>query len=205
MRSGCVYSITNTTNGDRYVGSSVSVNRRRQAHFRLLRSGDHENERLQRAWRKYGENAFSFSILEEVSATDLIAREQAHIDHPSSVYNLNKEAGFPPSLRGCVRSHSEATRKKISASKTGKKNPHGEPRVQLKCIVCPNLFKTRAVNARSGRAKFCSRRCMGLYSADKWFAKVGRLRKGTKLSKIHKKKISAGLRRNYQRGNECAF
>jgi group I intron endonuclease len=69
-----------------YVGKTFYRRRRKQEHFKLLREGRHGNGHLQRAWWKYGEAAFSFSILQECSRTELLAAEQAHLDRLRAQY-----------------------------------------------------------------------------------------------------------------------
>lgn len=96
MNSG-IYKITNTVNGKYYIGSAVSINRRWNVHRSQLRSGKHHSIVLQRAWDKYGESAFKFSVVEYVDRDRLLETEQKYIDalNPcdSSVgYNISKMA-----------------------------------------------------------------------------------------------------------------
>jgi group I intron endonuclease len=92
-----IYSIVNRNNGRRYVGSALNVRDRVYGHIWHLRKGSHRNKKLQNAWRKHGEGAFSIEVLEAVSdPKQLLAREQHWIDaHSSSKdgYNLNPVAG----------------------------------------------------------------------------------------------------------------
>lgn len=91
-----IYKITNTANGKTYVGSSVRMPHRLATHRSHLRSGTHANQKMQRAWNKYGEAAFEFSVIEEVSdPNSLIAREQFWIDTLNPFYNIAKVAGSP--------------------------------------------------------------------------------------------------------------
>src|SRR6478752_234648 len=46
-----------------YVGQAVNLTRRRHEHFNKLRHGSHKSPPLQRAFLKYGEEAFSFHVL----------------------------------------------------------------------------------------------------------------------------------------------
>jgi group I intron endonuclease len=63
MNAG-IYGIRNTVNGKWYVGSSINIQRRWQKHTQRLRTGKHENTKLQRAWNKYGENAWEWVIFQ---------------------------------------------------------------------------------------------------------------------------------------------
>lgn len=89
-----IYVIKNTTNGKCYVGSAISLRRRKFDHFTALQKGYHKNPRLQNAFNKYGVDAFEFSIIELVSdKTLLIEREQHYIDTLHPEYNISPTAG----------------------------------------------------------------------------------------------------------------
>ncbi|MGE3840053.1 MAG: GIY-YIG nuclease family protein [Vicinamibacterales bacterium] len=76
-----IYVITNVVNLKVYVGSSLNIARRAVEHRCLLNAKTHTNAHLQRAWNKYGADAFQFRVLELVpDDAQLLAREQAHID-----------------------------------------------------------------------------------------------------------------------------
>ena len=121
MRSG-IYRITNRVSGGIYVGSAKATNRRITTHKVALNAGKHKNQKLQRAWDKYGADAFVFEVIEHVDDLNaLVKREQHWIDHYKAaetvMYNIALVAG---NTLGCAMS--EATRRKISASNTGKKH-----------------------------------------------------------------------------------
>lgn len=84
-----VYLITNTTNGKLYVGSSVHVQNRWGQHRHDLRRGRHDNGYLQRAWNKYGEAAFEFSLVTQSAPEALLDWEQAWLD-VTQCYERNK-------------------------------------------------------------------------------------------------------------------
>lgn len=99
-----------------YVGQSIYLKKRKAGHWALLRRGKHNNRLLQRAWIKYGEEAFSFSIIAEVPESGLTAAEQAALDNMRQLYgddrvlNLNKD--IVDSRRGST--HSEEARRLLS-------------------------------------------------------------------------------------------
>lgn len=145
-----IYAIV-TPSGRKYIGSAVSFRARWKLHLINLRAGKHHCMPLQRAFRKYGESGLRFEVLERVATTDLLTREQAHIDlHDfSCLYNVNPTAGsrlgakssalhrarISRALKGRVMSAdwiqklkdaerpplSEASRAKLSAALTGRK------------------------------------------------------------------------------------
>ena len=61
-----IYQIRNTKTGKVYVGMSYRVEKRWAEHLRDLRAGTHCNKKLQSAWKKSGEKAFVFEVLELV-------------------------------------------------------------------------------------------------------------------------------------------
>ena len=112
-----IYSITNTLTGTAYFGQSRDIGDRWYKHKQLLRRGKHVNERLQRAWNKYGETLFEFKILELVEdvSINLTPLEENYYNSTTNRYNL-----FYPGDPTIV---TPETRKKISESKIGKPRP----------------------------------------------------------------------------------
>jgi group I intron endonuclease len=81
LRQPGIYAIRNTVNGKLYVGSAVSVARRWQVHRSNLKTGVHRCKPLQRAYDKYGADAFIYEVLEFVTElTALVVREQHYLD-----------------------------------------------------------------------------------------------------------------------------
>lgn len=132
MASG-VYQILTQVNGKRYIGSAVNIRKRWQTHLSDLRCQRHSNCHLQRAFEKYGEHAFSFSVLECIEDfAQLIPREQHFLDTLKPEYNILPTAGswlgchLSPETRCKIseammgKRHSEEARKKISEARKGK-------------------------------------------------------------------------------------
>ena len=89
-----IYKITNLPTGRFYIGSAVNVERRWKRHVYDFKAQRHHNSKLQRAWDKYGEHAFTFELLEEVTdPTILLEREQHYMDTLKPFYNINPKAG----------------------------------------------------------------------------------------------------------------
>jgi len=106
-----VYQIKNRVNGKIYIGSSVNVQNRVSVHRGRLRKGIHGNPHLQNAWNKYGEYAFEFSLLEEVSVREnAVVIEQWYLDNFNPDYNVVKRA----EATNLGRKFSKKVRKKIS-------------------------------------------------------------------------------------------
>jgi len=76
--------------GDKtYIGASIDIHKRWDQHKYQLNLGNHHCIQLQRAWNKYDENFFTFSILGECQQSDLQVTEQYWIDRTPSnlLYN----------------------------------------------------------------------------------------------------------------------
>jgi group I intron endonuclease len=71
-----IYKITCLTTSKFYLGSTVNLRRRKKEHFTALRHNKHHSQSLQRAWNKYGEQAFTFEVVELVLPVALASREE---------------------------------------------------------------------------------------------------------------------------------
>lgn len=133
-----IYAIEHLASGMRYIGSAVNIRKRWEIHRHYLHNGTHHCQHLQRAWEKYGADAFAWRVIEVVADVHmLIQREQYWINHyratsPTTLYNASPTAG---SCLGRKQSpeerqkhaeaarkrppHSAETRAKISRAKTG--------------------------------------------------------------------------------------
>lgn len=96
-----VYSITNTRNNKRYIGSSCDIYGRWASHERLLIKGKHHSSHLQHAWDKYGKENFIFEILEECSQKELLTCEQKWYDFFESG-NRNNGYNMSPIARTSI-------------------------------------------------------------------------------------------------------
>lgn len=96
MTSG-IYKIEHIASGKVYVGSAIKLNIRFSSHRSALRLSTHPNIKLQRAWNRYGDASFTFSVLEYVDdVTELIGYEQYWIDRLCAAehgYNVAPTAG----------------------------------------------------------------------------------------------------------------
>ncbi len=92
-RNSGIYAITNIQTQEQYIGSSNDISLRLNQHRVALRRGNHHAKYLQEAWDKFGENAFQFAQLEEV--TDhrrLETIEQQYLDARHPAYNSSSVA-----------------------------------------------------------------------------------------------------------------
>ena len=119
----CIYQIKNIVNNKIYIGSTIRATYiRKYEHFSELRNNKHCNNHLQKAWNKYGEDKFEFSILETFIFPDtyssiikveyLTSREFYLINLLSANYNIKKDI----TIGNTGYKHSEETKRKISES-----------------------------------------------------------------------------------------
>ncbi len=64
-----IYLISNERDGRFYVGKASNITMRWHHHRHHLAKGNHINAFLQRAWNKYGPDAFVFSVVVDLSGT----------------------------------------------------------------------------------------------------------------------------------------
>lgn len=134
MKTSGIYKITNIINNKLYIGQAKNIHLRWLEHKCRLRNNYADNSYLQNAWNKYGENAFSFEVLEECSISELNNREAFWMKELNSLdrkfgYNLScqetnrtilsKETRTKISVANTGRQHSKERNKKISDSKKG--------------------------------------------------------------------------------------
>jgi group I intron endonuclease len=137
-----VYRIRNLNNDKTYIGSSINVERRFREHRYELTAERHINIKLQRAWKKHGEGAFHFEVIERIADPSLLMpREQHWLDQESPFYNICK---FAHSRLGVKAS--DETRARISAAKM---NPSQETRDR---IAAANRARGPEVRARMSEA-----------------------------------------------------
>lgn len=92
-----IYCIENIITNKKYIGQSVNIKDRWYKHKNALCKNIHDNDYLQKAWNKYGEDNFKFYILEECNQSELDNREIYYINSYNTLnynygYNL-KEGG----------------------------------------------------------------------------------------------------------------
>ena len=69
-RRAGVFMVKNTANGKILLGSSLNLEGPLNSHKFMLRSGKHQNEALQEDWFAFGEDSFTFEILETVAESN---------------------------------------------------------------------------------------------------------------------------------------
>lgn len=109
-----VYMIYCHENGKAYIGSSNRVNLRFNHHRHYLRTNKHGNQHLQNAWNLYGEDSFSFGVIQPCPDGEQLMLEQYYLDvwfDGGSVFNRHMDAKSP---RGNKWTESERLAKSIA-------------------------------------------------------------------------------------------
>jgi group I intron endonuclease len=122
MKESGIYEIRNNVNGKVYIGQSMDVNHRNKTEKYDLNRNEFHNAHLQSAWNKYGIDNFSFNILiYELDKEQLDEYEIAMIKFTKS---HDPKYGYNKTFGGEGGKHTDETKKKISESKKGEKNPN---------------------------------------------------------------------------------
>jgi len=181
---GGIYSIRNTVNGKRYVGSAVNIAGRWRDHRRFLKAGTNKCAKLQAAWNKHGEDVFEFLVLEYVEdRQELIAREQYWIDALEAVvsgYNISPTAGNTLGVK-----HSDEMKARTGAASTGRRHTD-EYKEMMRSIMTGRKHTPEAI-AKMKAAQ------VGRTVSPEAIAKMAATLRGRKLSDEHRASIAAGL------------
>lgn len=174
--AGYVYAITNTNNGNSYIGSTINLRNRWVAHRRMLRAGKHHSYILQAAWDKHKEGAFQFSLLLVCPKELRTFYEEKLL--PVASYNLVKTklqkifSGAKISAALAGKPKTDAHKAAISAGKLGMKmDPAFCEKARLRQLGKPvtNLTKQRLSGAiklaRSAEARGTRERAHKVYGA----------------------------------------
>jgi group I intron endonuclease len=124
-----IYKITCEKDRRFYIGASTSPHNRRLEHFNHLRKNKHHNIFLQRAFNKYGEESFTYEVLESFEDEEVMwRREEELIEALTNTYNMMPGGIRGPRLFGkdnpkYGKPISEQQRKLQSEAMSGEKHP----------------------------------------------------------------------------------
>ena len=191
-----IYKITHKETGKSYIGLSVDIHNRWKQHRSFAKTG--RKSAIYSALKKYGVDAFEFTVLEECASDVLEEREKHWIvqfDTVASGYNLtfggesNKEV-------------SEETRRKISEANTGKKRSpesiakfaqsmRGQKRTPEQNAAKSALMKGRGLGRKLPPEVVAKigKPFLGRKHSDESKAKMSAAKKGTKFSDDHIQKL----------------
>lgn len=183
LNSG-VYEICCLVNGKVYVGSTQNLKGRKWSHFYALKKNKHQNRHLQRAFNKYGEDAFLFSVLKFCPIGNLLKCEQYYIDKLAAFGRGFNQRPQAASNRG--NKHSQKTKEKMSSVHKGCFHTE-ETKRRLREI---NIGKTHSDETRQKLSEIN----IGKTHSDETKKKMSDSHKGKVLSNEGKKKVSIAQR-----------
>lgn len=193
-----IYAITHIETGRQYIGSALRFAARRRSHFWHLKADKHRNPILQRAWNKYGPDAFDFSVIEEVAdPNQLRIREQHYLDTMRPHFNIALAADSP--MRGRKQSATFIAMLRARVGVT--RSP--EVRAQIAATL-----RGRKVGPRTEEVKRkLSEQLMGHTVSGETRARIGAKSKGRRHTAEAKARIGAysrehGIRPDPQRGED---
>lgn len=169
-----VYRITCIPTGKIYIGSSVNLRRRWHDHQSRLNAKNARNLHFQRAWDKYGADAFCFDILEYCNIEEVLIREQYYLN---ALRPFDRGVGFNIALDA-------------KAPTLGRKNH--KPR--RKVVAPPKEKRAKIITAetRKKMSESAKRRAPPVAAT----MKAAKINKGRKKSEETRRKMShAGLNR----------
>ena len=147
-----IYSFVNRGNGKVYVGQAGNVTKRLRTHRRL--SGSHCTA-LQRAFQKYGFDAFSVLVLERVDDLSTITeREQFWID---TMRACDREAGYNINPRADSRRGAKLSAESIARMRITSSNRSAETRAKMSAASSNPSDETRAKMSAAKEGKHVSR------------------------------------------------
>lgn len=120
-----IYKIVNHKNNKIYIGyASISLGDRRDSHFACLRNGYHFNKDLQDDFNKYGEENFSFEVVEVIDSDDIEVfkeKEKYYIKQYNTIKDgYNMSAGGDSSARPTLQKIKDMAKlnRKLNIGKT---------------------------------------------------------------------------------------
>lgn len=150
-----IYTIVCTANGRHYVGSALSFGVRERIHLSDLNLARHHSRHLQRAWDKYGAEAFRFDILERVGdPSQLTAREQHYLDLLRPAFNALAVAGSSLGFRHTPTSLAKmrAWKRKVPGPMKGRKQTR-EARAKMSAAKKGHTLKVGTRHAEESKRK----------------------------------------------------
>lgn len=188
-RISAIYAIVHRSTGRVYVGSTASIKTRVSYHRSKLRNTKHDNSYLQNSWNKYGEDAFSFVILELCEVSHLLDRESYWMDQTGC---CDKSVGFNLDTIAVRKMHCEETKAKIGAAHKGK-IVSAETRQKLSVLRIGVSTGRRTPEQRINY----SRARVGKKHSPETIAKLCAQRRGRKLTPEWRAKCTAVLKNNH--------
>jgi len=191
-----IYQIFCKGNSKIYIGSAVNIRKRWNHHVEDLRNKKHCNQRLQRAWDKYGASSFEFSVILRCKPEELIKLEQREIEKRDAA---NRKIGFninPIAGSNLGRTFGEKARQNMSKNHPRRSTLSPEQIEELRQRMMGNQYLLGHKNSAETTEKLKLARAgkkpaLGMKQSDKQKMIASIRHRGILLSEEHKAKIKA--------------
>jgi group I intron endonuclease len=187
-----IYCITNLVNNKKLIGQSANIYMRWNSHKSMLNKNIHYNQYLQSSWNKHGQQNFKFEIIFVCPIQDLDSAEIKFIEVNQT---LNQNFGYNLIEGGNRTKHTEESKRKLSLSKMGDKNPMFGKKFSQE-------HKRKIIESRKGyqhseESKIkMSNSHKGKSFSEEHKRKIGEKSKGRKWSEETKRKMLETTKRN---------
>lgn len=194
MAGSGIYSITHLASGRRYIGQSGNVQKRLGQHLVDLRSDRHHCSYLQNAFRRYGEEAFTTSVVEICDRHALTEREQFWMDNfrATGLYNTAPAAGTSLGVK-----RSAGARAKMAEARRGQAHsPETRAKMRESQALAAEVKRQKAIENwnKPGFRAAISKARKGRSISDQAKAKIGASSKAMWADEAHRAKVSRRLR-----------
>lgn len=218
MNSG-IYKIYCSSNNKTYVGSSIRVTTRLREHRYSLRDGIAINSYMQSSWNLYGEDAFTFELLELCEVDLLLQREDCWIrllntlapngfnmktaERPvfTDVYrkklsdtNHNKGKKLTDDVKDKMR-NSHKGKKFSDEHKKKLRDSWAKKRADSSKTIKPTLTKEELKQKRADRLTQTRQEKPDVWNSPEHGRKISDSLKGRKFSDEHRQKLSESNRK----------
>lgn len=155
-----IYKIRCSQDSRVYIGSSKNITRRWAEHRKALNSNTHRNYKLQEDWDCYGDESFTFEIIEETA--ELVTREQFYLNQVrDSCYNISIVVTNPMSNPEVVKKQQDAL------NLSGKRG--GQKLTQQQVFEIVDLLKNKHTASYVAKKYNVSNKLIaGIVSGSKW-------------------------------------
>lgn len=153
-RGSGIYEIVNLVTNHRYIGSTSNFYNRWKAHKSYLRNGKYKTSHFQRAWDKYGEDAFEFRIIVRIPIQSLLYCEQVFLNEEFGEYNSSPVAGSPNKGRKCSDEERAAMSVRMIGNKRGLGwHPTEEQRARMSMSRMGNTYSLGVIQSEETKQK----------------------------------------------------
>lgn len=205
-----IYKIENKVNGNVYIGQTNKLEKREIQHISSLRHNNHFNSHLQRAFNKYGEQNFEYSILQVCETREELNYYETYWwEHYANL--IGKDKMYNLAHTGNAHNTSDSTRQKLSNARKGcepfnkgkKASPETREKLRLSHIGQKSANKGKRLTleqrkkiseTQKGRTPWNKGKPMSEEQKKK-LSVANRGRKKGKMTEQHKQNLIASLKR----------